>query len=209
MRGLTMATVIQPNLEERTAEEVLEYMVERFHPRLYVACSFQKEASVILDMLVKIEPEARFFVLDTGVLFKQTYETWKTIEERYGIEIDVYKGMSLERQAELHGDELWNRDPDACCGIRKVGPMEQALSHVDAWVAGLRRDQSPTRAEPAGRLERERRVGLHSAPRRALQRAPRPRLRLDRLHALHVAGRGPRRALGGHRQDRVRPARLI
>ena len=138
-----MATVIQPDLEPRTAEEILEYMVDRFHPRLYVACSFQKEASVILDMLVKIEPEANFFVLDTGVLFKETYETWKAIEERYDIEIDVYKGMSLARQAEQHGAELWNSDPDKCCGIRKVGPMEQALSKVDAWVAGLRRDQSP------------------------------------------------------------------
>ena len=142
-----MATAIQPDLEDRTAEEILEYMVERFHPRLYVACSFQKEASVILDMLVKIEPEARFFVLDTGVLFQETYKTWKTIEERYGIEIDVYKGMSLERQAEVHGDELWNNDPDKCCDIRKVKPMDQALSKVDAWVAGLRREQSPSRAD--------------------------------------------------------------
>jgi phosphoadenosine phosphosulfate reductase len=141
-----MATIVQPDFEQRTAEELLEYMVERFHPRLYVACSFQKEASVILDMLVKIEPEARFFVLDTGVLFKQTYETWKTIEERYGVEIDVYKGMTLERQAELHGDELWNHDPDKCCDIRKVKPMDLALSKVDAWVAGLRRDQSASRA---------------------------------------------------------------
>jgi phosphoadenosine phosphosulfate reductase len=141
-----VALATTPNLENASAEEVLAYMVERFHPRLYVACSFQKEASVILDMLVKIEPEARFFVLDTGVLFRQTYATWKEIEDRYEIEIDVYQGMSLERQAHLHGDELWNRDPDACCEIRKVGPMEQALSKVDAWVAGLRREQSPTRA---------------------------------------------------------------
>ena len=58
----------------------------------------------------------------------------------------MYKGISLERQAELHGEALWNRDPDRCCDIRKVTPLEEALSEVDAWVAGLRRDQSPTRA---------------------------------------------------------------
>ena len=113
-------------------------MVREFHPRLYVACSFQKEASVILDMLVRIEPEARFFVLDTGVLFEETYDTWRRVEERYGITIDRYAGEWI--------DGLWARDPDACCGMRKVEPLEQALSQVDAWITGLRRDQSPTRA---------------------------------------------------------------
>ena len=127
------------------AEEVLAYMAERFHPRLYVACSFQKEGSVIMDMLLKIEPSARFFTLDTGVLFPETYATWRRIEERYGVKVDVYQGMSLARQADLHGDELWKSDPDACCGIRKVSPLKHALAQVDGWVAGVRRDQSPAR----------------------------------------------------------------
>ena len=64
-----------PDLEGASAEEVLEYLVDRFHPRLYVACSFQKEASVIMDMLLKIEPETRFFTLDTDLLFPKTYKT--------------------------------------------------------------------------------------------------------------------------------------
>jgi phosphoadenosine phosphosulfate reductase len=141
-----MAIAVAPDLEHASAEEVLAYAVERFHPRLFVACSFQKEASVIMDMLVRIEPEARFFTLDTGVLFQQTHETWRTLEERYGTKVEVFKGISLDEQARRHGDELWNRDPDACCAIRKVSPLQQALSEVDAWVAGVRRDQSPTRA---------------------------------------------------------------
>jgi phosphoadenosine phosphosulfate reductase len=140
-----MAVIPHPNLDRATAEETLEYVVDRFHPRLYVACSFQKEASVIMDMLLRIEPEARFFTLDTGVLFEQTHDTWRALEERYGIKVEVFKGISLEEQAARHGDELWNSDPDACCGIRKVTPLNQALSEVDAWVAGVRRDQSPTR----------------------------------------------------------------
>ena len=141
-----MAIAVAPDLEHASAEEVLAYSVERFHPRLFVACSFQKEASVIMDMLVRIEPEARFFTLDTGVLFQETHDTWAELEERYGVKVEVYKGMSLAEQAQRHGDELWHRDPDACCGIRKVSPLNQALSEVDAWVAGVRRDQSPTRA---------------------------------------------------------------
>jgi phosphoadenosine phosphosulfate reductase len=134
-----------PDLERASAEEVLEYVVEHFHPRLYVACSFQKEASVIMDLLLKIEPGARFFTLDTGLLFPETYDTWRRLEDRYGVKVDVYQGMTLARQRKLHGDELWNREPDACCGIRKVEPLKEALAEVDAWISGLRRDQSPNR----------------------------------------------------------------
>jgi phosphoadenosine phosphosulfate reductase len=144
-----MAVAVAPDLEHMGAEEVLAYMAERFHPRLYVACSFQKEASVIMDMLVKIEPEARFFTLDTGLFFPETYSTWREIEERYGVKVEVYQGMSLARQAEMHGDELWTRDQDACCGIRKVAPLKEALSQVDGWISGLRREQSPVRAGTA------------------------------------------------------------
>ncbi len=134
-----------PEMEDSSAEEVLEYLVDRYHPRLYVACSFQKEASVIMDMLLKIEPTARFFTLDTDVLFEDTYATWRSMEEHYGIQIDAYRAMSLGEQAAKHGDALWAREPDKCCGIRKVSPLKQALSDVDCWVAGLRREQSDTR----------------------------------------------------------------
>ena len=147
MRDLAVAVASSPDLEGASAEEVLAYAVDRWHPRLYVACSFQKEASVIMDMLLRIEPSARFFTLDTGVLFEETRATWRALEERYGIEVEVYKGITLEEQARLHGDALWSRDPDACCAIRKVGPLNRALSQVDCWVAGLRRDQSASRAE--------------------------------------------------------------
>ena len=164
------ATRVTPDLEELDANGVLEHMVERFHPRLTVACSFQKEASVILDLLLRIAPDARVFTLDTHVLFPETYETWRRVEERYGIEVEVFQGPSIGRQAAVHGDRLWERDPDACCAIRKVDPLNQALAGMDAWISGLRRDQSPSRAttpklawdaqaralegEPAGRLDR-------------------------------------------------------
>jgi phosphoadenosine phosphosulfate reductase len=142
-----MAVASPPDLEHLTAQEVLAHMVERFHPRLAVACSFQKEGSVIMDMLLKIEPEARFFTLDTSVLFPETYALWREMEKRYGVNIEVYQGPSLARQAAVHGDKLWKREPDKCCEIRKVKPMEEALSGVDAWMTGLRRDQSPSRAD--------------------------------------------------------------
>lgn len=157
-----MAIATPPDLEDAGAEEVLEYLVDRFHPRLYVACSFQKEASVIMDMLLKIEPSARFFTLDTDVLFEETYETWKALEARYGIEIDVYRGLTLEEQAARHGDALWSRNPDKCCSIRKVTPLRRALSDVDCWVAGLRRDQSASRGS-SKKLDWDSRHGLWKA----------------------------------------------
>jgi phosphoadenosine phosphosulfate reductase len=129
---------LAPDLEALSAPEVLEHMVREHHPRLAVACSFQKEASVIIDMLARVAPDVRIFTLDTGVLFPETYETWRRIEQRYGIEVEVFRGEWV--------DGLWARDPDACCGMRKVEPLERALSGVDGWITGLRRDQSSLRS---------------------------------------------------------------
>ena len=140
------ATRVTPDLEGLDASGVLAYMVERFHPRLAVACSFQKEASVVLDLMLRVAPDARIFTLDTHVLFPETYETWQRVEERYGITVEVFQGPSLGRQAATHGDRLWERDPDECCRMRKVDPLIEALSGVDAWVSGVRREQSPVRA---------------------------------------------------------------
>ncbi len=136
-----------PDVEGLSAQELIAYAVERFHPRLYLACSFQKESSVLLDMLLEAEPAARVFTLDTDLLFDETHGTRRRLEQRYGISIDVYRGISLEEQAAQHGDALWDRDPDACCGLRKVAPMQRALDGVDAWITGLRREQGPTRAD--------------------------------------------------------------
>jgi phosphoadenosine phosphosulfate reductase len=148
-----------PDLEAATAGEVVAHLVERFHPRLYVAASFQKETAVMMDMVLRIEPEARFFTLDTGVLFSETYAAWRETERRYDVQVDVYQGMTLARQSALEGDELWERDPDRCCAIRKVAPLHEALTSVDAWMTGVRREQSPTRAL-APKLHRDRRHGV-------------------------------------------------
>jgi phosphoadenosine phosphosulfate reductase len=137
---------VTPDLESLDASGVLAYVVDRFHPRLTVACSFQKEASVVLDLMLKIAPDARVFTLDTHVLFPETYETWKRVEDRYGIEVEVHQGPSLGRQAATHGDRLWERDPDECCRLRKVDPLTEALADVEAWVSGVRREQAPGRA---------------------------------------------------------------
>lgn len=138
------------DLRDGPAEDVLRYAVEQFHPRLYVASSFQKEASVILDMLLKIEPEARFFTIDTGNLFPETLDVWRRIEERYGVKIDVYNATDYAPAsvlAQSTSENTWAGEPDQCCGKYKVAALQAALLDVDAWITGLRREQSHTRAD--------------------------------------------------------------
>ena len=137
----------ETDVEALTAEQVVETILEALHPSVALACSFQKEESVLLDMLLEREPGARVFALDTHVLFPETYAVWREVERRYGIAIQVYEGPSLGRQAAIHGEALWEQNPDLCCSIRKIGPLGAALSGLDGWITGVRRDQSPTRAD--------------------------------------------------------------
>src|SRR4051795_3406314 len=118
-------------LEGASAEEALGWALETFSPSMYIACSFQKTSSVTVHMANAIDPNARFFYLDTDVLFPETYATKDQLESRYGINFHRYSSITLEQQSGLYGDALWNRDPDACCGIRKVEPMRSALAAVD------------------------------------------------------------------------------
>jgi phosphoadenosine phosphosulfate reductase len=138
-----------PDFERATAQEVLAYAVERFHPRLKTACSFQKEETVLAHMLSEITPDAKLFTIDTGVLFPETLATWKRFEERFGLEIEVIDASSPGAP--------WTREH--CCGQVKVDGLEQALSGVEAWVTGIRREQSPTRADSA-KLERDEKRGI-------------------------------------------------
>lgn len=150
---------VEALLEPMSAAEAIEWAVDAFHPSLYFACSFQKTTSVIVEIAHRIDPTTRFFYLDTDLLFDETYATRDALERRYGIEFDRYHNISVEEQARLYGDKLWQRQPDACCGIRKVEPMREALSDVDCWVSGIRRVDSQTRAG-AKKLGWDKRFGL-------------------------------------------------
>ena len=103
--------------------------------------------------------DAKFFYLDTDVLFEETYATRDALAHHYGIEFERYSGISLQEQEDLYGANLWDRQPDACCGIRKVEPMREALSGIDCWVSGIRREDSTTRAG-AAKFGWDRRFGL-------------------------------------------------
>ena len=134
-------------VEAMSAEEILELVVAEFPGRFALACSFQKEESVLLDMLLAIEPGALVFAIDTHYLFPETYEVWRAVEQLYDIEIEVFEGPSREDLAAAHGDDLWERKPDLYLALAKVEPLVRALGELDAWITGVRRDQSPTRAD--------------------------------------------------------------
>ena len=148
-----------PDLESASAGDVIAWALERFHPQIALACSFQQEESVLLDLVFSTRADARVFALDTGVLFPETYALWKQTETRYGTAVERAAGPTLEEQAAAHGDRLWERDPAACCGIRKVAPLRDKLAGLDAWITGIRREQSPTRAD-ARKVEWDERHGL-------------------------------------------------
>jgi phosphoadenosine phosphosulfate reductase len=149
MRGLTMSIASPQLLESASAEELVGYAVERFHPRLTMACSFQKEESVLVHMLVSVCSEPKVFTIDTGVLFPETLQTWKRFEDRFGLRLEVFDAHSP--------DEPWT--PARCCSAAKVDALERALDGVDAWITGIRREQASTRAT-AAKLERDERRGL-------------------------------------------------
>jgi phosphoadenosine phosphosulfate reductase len=150
---------VAAELEGRTASETIRWALETFHPRLRFATSFQKTSSVIVDLAHRVKGAATFFYLDTEVLFEETYATRDALAARYGIEFERYAGISLQEQEDLYGASLWDRQPDACCGIRKVEPMREALSGIDCWVSGIRREDSETRAG-AAKFGWDRRFGL-------------------------------------------------
>jgi phosphoadenosine phosphosulfate reductase len=138
-----------PDLERASAQDVLAYGVERFHPRLTMACSFQKEESVLFHLLSQITPDFRAFTIDTGVLFPETLATWKQFEDRFSIKLEVLDATSP--------GEPWTAQ--RCCSDAKVQALELGLSDVDAWITGIRREQGPTRAQ-APKLERDERRGI-------------------------------------------------
>jgi phosphoadenosine phosphosulfate reductase len=123
-----------------TAEEVLRFCVETFSGKVALACSFQKEETVLLDLLFGLEPHARVFAIDTHYLFPETYELWREVERRYGTTVEVFAGDPVE-------DGLWETKPDLYLAIAKVEPLNRALLDLDCWITGIRRDQSPTRAD--------------------------------------------------------------
>jgi phosphoadenosine phosphosulfate reductase len=138
-------------LEAKQPQEILRWAVEEFQPGLSMACSFGGPTGmVLLDMVMQIDSTVEVFYLDTDFLFPETYHLRDVCEQKYGFKPVGYKSLlTPEVQSEQHGEELWLSNPDLCCDLRKVEPNYRALEGKSAWVSGMRRDQSKTRANVA------------------------------------------------------------
>jgi phosphoadenosine phosphosulfate reductase len=136
------------DFETRSAQDLLAWAVDRFEGRIMLTCSWQMQSSVLIAMLHQIGASIRVVELDTGLLFPETYETRERLVEKYDLDLErIDPRETVEEQALSEGPELWRRDPDRCCALRKVEPLERALEGMDAWITGIRRAQSVTRRD--------------------------------------------------------------
>jgi phosphoadenosine phosphosulfate reductase len=142
---------LSAEMEGKQPQEILRWAAEEFQPGLTMACSFGGPTGmVLLDMVMQIDPSVEVFYLDTDFLFPETYGLRDACEQKYGFKPIGYKSLlTPEAQADAHGPELWTSDPDLCCELRKVEPNVRALEGKTAWISGMRRDQSKTRANVA------------------------------------------------------------
>jgi phosphoadenosine phosphosulfate reductase len=117
----------------------------RHGERAVLLCSFQKEESVLIDELLRLDQgtgeTVRIVTIDTGVLFPETLETWRQFEERFGVKIEVQDASNREREG-----GPWS-GPEHCCSVAKVAALESSLAGAEGWITGIRREQGPTRAD--------------------------------------------------------------
>jgi len=150
----------QSEAERWRAEEVLAWAGQRFGARACLASSLGSEDVVLIDLAARIGTPFPIFTLDTDFLFPETYDLIGAIQQRYGLVIErLHAGITPEEQTRQFGDALWKRYPDQCCEIRKIAPLKERLQSASAWITGIRREQSPTRAN-ARKLEWDAKFGL-------------------------------------------------
>jgi phosphoadenosine phosphosulfate reductase len=137
----------QQAAESWDAAQLVKWGLERFGSTLSIASSFGAEDVVLVELAARAKLPYRVFTLDTDFLFPESYTLIEGTEKLYGVKVERTRpALTPEEQAAKHGDALWGREPNLCCSIRKVEPLKKMLSSLDAWITGIRRDQTPQRA---------------------------------------------------------------
>ena len=149
-----LTTEAWQGVDLESPQAILERALENYHPSIALASSFSLEDVALIDMLMSLRKDARVFALDTGRLNPETYECADAIHRKYGLKIEWYfprhpEVESLEREKGLFSFRESIENRKECCFIRKVEPLNRALGELDAWITGLRREQSVTRTELA------------------------------------------------------------
>jgi phosphoadenosine phosphosulfate reductase len=135
-------------LESQSLEQVLRWTWETFGAKAAIGTSFQGSGLVCIDHAVKAGLKFPLFTVDTGLLFPETYELKSRLEQHFGLQIEgIHPEQTVGEQADTYGPELWKTNPDTCCTMRKVLPLQKKLASVDVWITGVRRQQSDTRQQ--------------------------------------------------------------
>src|ERR1700686_3569224 len=151
---------VQIEAETWKPGRLLDWAFNAFGDGVAISSAFGAEGMVLIDIASRVRQNFRLFTLDTEFLFPETYNLMDQVEQRYGITIEkVYPLMSPEDQERAHGPRLWERNPDQCCNLRKVEPLQRKLGELRAWITSIRRDQTAARAG-AGKIEWDRKFGL-------------------------------------------------
>ena len=147
-----------PDSESKSAEQLIQWCMDQYGLKAGLACSFGMEDMILIDIIAKLKGPITIFTLDTGRLHEETYEVMEKVRSHYGLEIKTYfpNSEKVEKLVREKGffsfkENIENRKE--CCEIRKIEPLNRALSELDAWVTGLRRDQAVTRTETPKILE--------------------------------------------------------
>jgi thioredoxin-dependent adenylylsulfate APS reductase len=155
-----------PQLETQTAGEILEWAIATYAERFAIATSFQKEDMVVVDLAARTGKPHCVFTLDTGRLPEETYRMIDVVRQRYGVVVEVVSPdpAEVDQMVARHGLNLFYQSVEfrhLCCDVRKVRPLERKLRELDAWAAGLRRQQSETRASVAKLAEVDGRLKIN------------------------------------------------
>jgi phosphoadenosine phosphosulfate reductase len=143
----TEIRALAQQFEAAAPTEVLTWAAETFRARVAIGTSFQGAGLVTIHQAISAGLDLPVFTIDTGLLFPETLELKSRLEKFFGIEIEsIVPELTVAGQARELGPNLWKRNPDLCCTIRKVIPLQRKLSELDGWISGLRRDQSASRA---------------------------------------------------------------
>lgn len=145
-------TQLNEDFANATPEALLGYFLNRYGSRIALSSSLSIEDQVLTDMICRLKPDARIFTLDTGRLFPETYNLIDQTAMHYGIRLEVFfpdctEVEKLVADCGINGFYESLEKRKRCCRIRKLDPLERALRGLDAWICGLRREQSVTRSE--------------------------------------------------------------
>lgn len=140
-------TTLNAQFDGAAPEDIIAWAADRFMPRLAATSSFQTQSVALLHMLSRVRPDIPVIFLDTGYHFSETLAYRDQLVADWGLNLRIVRS-ALNRADFIrqYGDALYRRDPDLCCYINKVEPMQRALGDLDAWLSGIRRDQTAQRA---------------------------------------------------------------